>query len=114
MFTLKGEAEAILLKAKASADSRDTTLSAEPAETLHDKDVSDTNIVDMHRVEPNFKISLKSTVPNSRPNTVTLMDPVAGAFPLIAFTDDIMATSYENARDRAETLRWVLLTTDND
>jgi len=99
---------------RASADSRDTTLSAVPAETLHESDVSDTNVVDMHAVEPNFKISLKSTLPNSRPNTETLIDPVAGALPLIAFTDEMTAVSYENTRDRAETLRWTLLITDSD
>ena len=68
-------------------------LSAGPAEILQASDVSDTNVVAMHRVDPNLKISLVSVVPNSRPNTETLNDPVAGAFPRIDFTDDKMATS---------------------
>jgi len=76
-----------------SAESSETMLSAEPAATLHDSDVSETNAVAMHRVDPNFKISLVSVVPNSSPNTETLNDPVAGAFPCIDLTDDMMATS---------------------
>jgi len=76
-----------------NAESNETTLSAAPAATLQDKDVSDTNVVAMHRVDPNLRTSLRSTVPNSRPKTETLKDPVAGAFWLIALTDEITATS---------------------
>jgi len=92
---------------------RETMLSGEPAATLHFNEVSETNVVAMQRVDPNCKISLKSTVPNSRPNTDTLTDPVAGAFPRIALIEDRIATSYENICDSIEVLRWTELTTAN-
>ena len=76
-----------------SAEFSETMLSGDPAATLHFSEVSETNVVAMQRVDPNCKLSLKSTVPNSRPKTDTLTDPVAGAFPLIALTEDKTATS---------------------
>ena len=91
----------------------ETMLSGEPIDTLHFNEVSDTNTVAMHCVDPNRKISLKSTVPNSTPNTDTLTDPVAGVFLLIALTEDKIATSYENICDRTEVLVWMELTIAN-